>query len=73
VKDTGWGIPQSQQAKVFTKLFRADNVLNSEVISVGLGLHLVKLMVTGLGGKIWFESKENQGSTFYVELPNHKG
>lgn len=69
VKDTGWGIPQDQQDKVFTKLFRADNVVKMEVIGIGLGLFIAKNIIDKLKGRIWFESQEGQGSIFNVELP----
>jgi len=70
VSDTGVGIPESQQDKVFTKLFRAYNVRalpGSQ--GTGLGLYLVKSVMEAMGGSIEFVSQENQGSTFFVELP----
>ncbi len=69
VADTGYGIPSDQQAKIFTKLFRADNVREKETTGTGLGLYLVKAVVEQAGGKVWFESKENKGTTFYVTIP----
>lgn len=69
VKDTGWGIPKDQQNKVFTRLFRADNVVKQDVDGLGLGLFITKLLVEKLGGKIWFESEIGKGSTFFVKLP----
>ncbi len=69
VKDTGYGIPESQQSKIFGKLFRADNVQALDVEGTGLGLYIVKQVVEKLGGKVWFESAENKGTTFYVLLP----
>ncbi len=69
VKDTGYGIPKAQQSKIFDKLFRADNVKAQDTEGTGLGLYLVKSIVTYSGGKIWFESVENKGTTFYVQLP----
>jgi PAS domain S-box-containing protein len=68
VKDSGVGIPVEQQGKVFEKFFRADNVAKT-VPGSGLGLYVAKSMVESHGGKIWFESKENLGTTFFVELP----
>ena len=67
--DTGYGIPKNQQDKIFTKLFRADNVREKDTEGTGLGLYIVKAIVDNSGGKVWFESKENKGSTFYVSLP----
>lgn len=69
VKDTGYGIPKSQQDKMFTKLFRADNVQSLDTEGTGLGLYIVKSIIDNAGGKISFESEENKGSTFTVQLP----
>ena len=69
VSDDGCGIPKSNQAKIFTKLFRADNVRAKNTQGTGLGLYIAKAIVDQSGGKIWFKSKENKGSTFYVTLP----
>jgi PAS domain S-box-containing protein len=69
VKDTGIGIPQFQQGKIFSKLFRADNVHKIDSGGSGLGLYIVHEIVTASGGKIWFESKEGSGTTFFVSLP----
>lgn len=69
VKDTGYGIPKKQQSKIFTKLFRADNVVERETDGTGLGLYIVKSIVEQSGGKIWFESKEDDGTIFYVIFP----
>lgn len=67
IKDSGIGIPQYQQDKIFTKLFRADNVKHME--GTGLGLYLSKYILERSGGNIWFSSTENEGSTFYVSIP----
>lgn len=69
VRDEGWGIPESQKEKIFTRLFRADNVRGKDVEGTGLGLYLAKSIVEHSGGSIRFESKENEGTTFYVQLP----
>lgn len=69
VKDTGYGIPQGQQDKIFTKLFRADNVRGKDTKGTGLGLYIVKSILNVAGGKIWFTSEENKGTTFFVEVP----
>lgn len=68
VKDNGYGIPEEAKSRIFTKLFRADNIKEKEPSGTGLGLYLVKSLVDKLGGKIWFESKEGVGSTFHVNL-----
>jgi two-component system sensor histidine kinase VicK len=72
ITDTGYGIPKDQQNKIFSKLFRADNVVGKDTEGTGLGLYIAKSIVEQSGGKIWFESSENKGTTFYVELPIRK-
>lgn len=69
VADTGFGIPAHQQGKIFSKFFRADNAREKEPDGNGLGLYIVKSIVEHSGGKIWFTSEENKGTTFSVELP----
>ncbi|OGF27773.1 hypothetical protein A2331_06730 [Candidatus Falkowbacteria bacterium RIFOXYB2_FULL_34_18] len=56
VSDSGCGIPREQQPKVFSKLFRADNVRRMESVGTGLGLYIAKAVIEKSGGKIWFES-----------------
>jgi len=67
VKDNGIGIPQEQQSKIFTKMFRADNTAATE--GTGLGLFIIKKTVENIGGSVGFISKEGAGSTFTVTLP----
>ncbi len=69
VKDTGYGIPEEQQSQIFSKMFRADNVRTTNVGGTGLGLYLVHTTINMMGGKTWFESVENEGTTFYVLFP----
>jgi signal transduction histidine kinase len=69
VADTGVGIPTSQHERIFTRLFRADNVRANDTEGNGLGLYIVKAIIENSGGRVWFESEENHGSTFHVELP----
>ena len=66
VKDTGIGIPKSDQSKIFQKFFRAKNALVEE--GTGLGLYIVKAIVEKHGGRVWLESQENKGTTFYLEI-----
>ncbi|MFA6194757.1 MAG: ATP-binding protein, partial [Patescibacteria group bacterium] len=69
VADTGYGIPKNVQSKIFTKMFRADNARVNDPDGTGLGLYIIKSTLEKTGGKIWFESTENKGSTFYVTTP----
>lgn len=66
VADTGVGIPKYQREKIFTKLFRGDNVKTLDPSGTGLGLYIVKEIVDHSGGKVWFDSEEGKGTTFYV-------
>lgn len=72
VFDTGIGIPVEDESKIFTRFFRAKNAIESGVHGSGLGLFIVKRIVEKHGGKIWFESKEGHGSTFFVSFPIEK-
>lgn len=69
VKDTGVGIPESQKERVFSKFFRGSNVQKMDTEGTGLGLFITKNIIEAHGGRIWFESKENEGTTFYFTLP----
>jgi PAS domain S-box-containing protein len=69
VADTGVGIPRYSQDKIFSKFFRAPNVMQRETTGTGLGLYLVKGMADQLGASVWFESELGKGSTFYLSLP----
>ncbi len=69
VADSGFGIPASDQHKIFTKLFRAENIRDQEADGTGLGLYIVKSIMEAVGGRVWFESLEGQGSTFYAAFP----
>lgn len=69
IADNGYGIPMELQGKVFSKFFRADNIKNKIPEGTGLGLYIIKSIVDNSGGKIWFESEENKGTTFYISYP----
>ncbi|MFH1462723.1 MAG: ATP-binding protein [bacterium] len=69
VKDTGVGIPEEQKDRIFAKFFRGSNVVRMETEGSGLGLFITKNIIEAHGGKIWFESKKNKGTTFYFTLP----
>ena len=69
VEDTGIGISEEEKEKVFTKFFRSQKVVKKETLGTGLGLYLAKNIIERHGGKIWFKSEENRGTTFYFTLP----
>jgi two-component system sensor histidine kinase VicK len=72
IQDLGIGIPKSQQIKIFTKFFRGDNAEKVNTGGSGLGLFLAQNIIEAHGGKIWFKSEENKGTTFYFNLPVRK-
>jgi signal transduction histidine kinase len=69
ISDNGYGIPKSEQKKLFTKFYRGTNILKKETDGNGLGMYLVKSVVTSLNGDIRFESEEGKGTTFWVHIP----
>ncbi|MCM2357683.1 MAG: ATP-binding protein [Geobacteraceae bacterium] len=69
VTDEGMGIPAELQDKIFEKFYRIDNTDRRMVGGAGLGLALVREIVTAHGGRVWVESTLGKGSTFFVELP----
>jgi len=69
VRDNGIGIPKAARGKIFSKFFRADNAISKIPDGTGLGLAFVKDIVTSWGGKVWFESEEGKGTTFFFTIP----
>jgi len=67
VRDEGVGIPEEERERIFRKFYRG----SSSVLSggTGLGLFISRGLVTAMGGRIWVESVEGEGSTFTLELP----
>lgn len=68
VKDSGIGIPPNDQPFIFDKFFRANNV-QTDSVGTGLGLAIVKSIVENHQGRIWVDSKLEEGSSFTVVLP----
>jgi PAS domain S-box-containing protein len=69
VKDTGIGIAKSKQQFIFDRFNQADNSVARQFEGLGLGLSITKSYVEVLGGNIWLESDEGQGSCFYFTIP----
>lgn len=70
VSDNGIGIPLEDQSKMFGKFYRATNVTTTDTEGSGLGLFVVRSYVESWGGRVWFTSKVNEGTTFYVSIPH---
>jgi two-component system sensor histidine kinase VicK len=69
IRDNGIGIPDAMQPFLFDKFTRARRIGLKGEETTGLGLSIIKSLIEFHKGKIWFESKENQGSTFFIEIP----
>ncbi len=69
ISDTGYGIKKEDYSKIFEKFSRLDSAISKEIEGTGLGLVITKKFVDLMGGKIWFTSEFEVGTTFYVDLP----
>ncbi len=69
VKDNGIGISEKRKDSIFKKFYQVDISLKRRYGGSGFGLVICKGIVENLGGKIWFESKEAEGTTFYFSIP----
>ena len=68
ISDTGYGIKKEDYDKLFEKFSRLDTATDKEIEGTGLGLVITKKYVDLMGGKIWFESEYELGTTFYVDI-----
>jgi two-component system, OmpR family, sensor histidine kinase VicK len=69
VRDFGVGIPPAELDRIFEGFYRATNVSSSRYGGLGLGLCISKSIISRHGGRIWVQSTEGAGSTFYFALP----
>lgn len=69
IEDNGVGIPENDQKKLFSKFFRASNVMRMQTDGSGLGLFIVKNIINKHGGEIKCKSEEGTGTTFSFFLP----
>jgi signal transduction histidine kinase len=69
VKDNGIGIMEKKKDFVFKKFYQVDISFKRKYGGSGFGLVICKGIVENLGGKIWFETKEGEGTTFYFSIP----
>ncbi len=73
VQDNGIGINIEDQAKIFQRFFRSDDMKAREVPGTGLGLNITKSLVEMQGGRIWFDSEFRKGTTFHFTIPVAEG
>lgn len=69
VADTGYGIPEAEQDRIFTKFYRGSNIQTVQADGSGLGLFMVHEIINQHGGDISFTSNEGKGTTFTISLP----
>jgi len=69
VRDNGIGIPKEERRHIFDKFFRGSGIVKTQTIGTGLGLFIAKAAIESSGGKIGFDSNENEGTTFWFTYP----
>ncbi|WP_080145968.1 cell wall metabolism sensor histidine kinase WalK [Marinilactibacillus piezotolerans] len=69
ITDQGMGIPKNDLVKIFSRFYRVDRARSRAMGGSGLGLAISKEVVEQHGGRIWADSKEGEGTTFYLSLP----
>lgn len=72
IEDGGVGISKSEQKRVFRKFFRSENILRYQTEGAGLGLYTARAIIQMSGGTIYFQSKENEGTKFFINIPLKK-
>jgi signal transduction histidine kinase len=72
VQDTGAGIPDDFKGEVFTRFSKLDRPTNKGKPGAGMGLALSKSLVDAQGGRLWFETAEGKGTTFFFEIPRNQ-
>jgi signal transduction histidine kinase len=69
IKDFGIGIPEEERESMFKRFFRTSRVQRFKIPGTGLGLYIASEIIKKHNGRIWFESKLDEGSEFYFSLP----
>lgn len=69
IVDTGIGIPEAEQQRIFDEFYRAENARTTERDGTGLGLSFARHVLERHAGRIWVESTPGKGSTFHIALP----
>jgi signal transduction histidine kinase len=72
IQDTGAGIPDDFKDEVFARFSKLDRPTSGGKPGAGMGLALAKSLVDAQGGRIWFESTEGKGTTFFFEVPRYQ-
>jgi PAS domain S-box-containing protein len=72
ITDNGAGIPKDEHKRVFEKFYRGSNIAKNTPDGSGLGLYIIRAIIESSGGKIWFESEEGKGTTWWFTLPIEK-
>ena len=72
VTDAGLGIPPADQRRIFEKFYRVDPDMKRGIGGTGLGLYICRELVRRVNGRIWVESDGQNGSTFFVEVPQEQ-
>jgi len=69
IRDYGIGIPQEHQQKIFERFYRVSDVHDKTFPGLGMGLYISSEIVKRHGGRLWVESAESEGTTFFISLP----